>query len=63
MVWLYLRKPCAQGIHHVILYHVYERNNVADDNKSTWFLLFSSTGHRPASLCHGLLCARRPSVR
>ena len=26
------------------------------------FLLFSSTGHRPASLCHGLLSAMRPCV-
>ena len=26
-------------------------------------LFFSSTGHRPASLCHGLLSLVRPSVR
>ena len=27
------------------------------------FPLFSSTGHRPASLCHGLLSVVRPVVR
>ena len=39
----------------------YRRGEACANSKV--LLIFSSTGHRPASLCHGLLSVVRPSVR
>ena len=38
-------------------------NSITVTDKNNILTLFSSTGHRPASLCHGLLSAVSPSVR
>ena len=47
---------------HFLVGHFWDINTFTDYG-SMQFFLFSSTGRRPASLCHGPLSVVRPSVR